>query len=94
MDLKGQKLCESLCFYLIALSCVGAFAGGVYTQSLSNLFIIYASGVCLTALVAIPDWPFYNKHPLKWLDPVTPPPTEQQQEGEEEQPASDKAKEQ
>ena len=84
MDLKGQKLCESLCFYLIVLACVGGFAGGLYTQSLKNLFIIYASGVCLTALVTIPDWPFYNRHPLKWLDPVTPPPpTEGQPAGDE-----------
>ena len=26
-------------------------------------------GVILTTLIKIPNWPFFNKHPLKWLDP-------------------------
>jgi len=25
-------------------------------------------GVVLTALVTFPNWPFFNRNPLKWLD--------------------------
>jgi signal peptidase complex subunit 1 len=70
MDLKGQRLCEALCFYLVLATTVGAFAAGVYTQSLKNLFLVYAGGVSITFLVGVPNYPWYNRHPLKWLDPI------------------------
>ena len=34
MDLKGQKVCESVCFHLIVAATIVAFAGGLYLQSI------------------------------------------------------------
>ena len=34
MDLKGQKVCESVCFHLIVAATLVAFAGGLYLQSI------------------------------------------------------------
>lgn len=33
------------------------------------MLIIYGVGVILTCLITVPNWPFFNRHPLKWLDP-------------------------
>ncbi|WZN67131.1 subunit SPC12 of microsomal signal peptidase [Chloropicon roscoffensis] len=67
MDLKGQQLCEALATYLILFSAIVAFLFGIGTQSLRNLFCVYGAGVGLTCLVIIPNWPFYNRNPMKWL---------------------------
>ncbi|QDZ26068.1 putative signal peptidase [Chloropicon primus] len=69
MDLKGQKLCDALSVYLLCAVALGSFLYGIYTQSVKNLFCAYAAGVGVTVLVGVPDWPFYNRKPLKWLDP-------------------------
>ena len=31
--------------------------------------LIYASGVVITTLITVPNWPFFNHNPLKCLDP-------------------------
>ncbi|KAK6154846.1 hypothetical protein DH2020_009094 [Rehmannia glutinosa] len=28
------------------------------------------AGVVLTSLITVPNWPFFNRHPLHWLDPI------------------------
>lgn len=40
--------------------------GFIYQEIYFTLWILLA-GVVLTALVIIPPWPVYNKHPEKWL---------------------------
>ncbi|KAJ4895264.1 NAD(P)-binding domain protein [Raphanus sativus] len=30
---------------------------------------IYAGGIGVTTLITVPNWPFFNRHPPKWLDP-------------------------
>lgn len=34
------------------------------------MMLIYAGVVLFTALVTVPNWPLFNRHPLKWLDPT------------------------
>lgn len=38
----------------------------------SFLYTLYGvlAGCVIAALVTIPDYPFYNRHPVKWLDTV------------------------
>jgi signal peptidase complex subunit 1 len=43
--------------------------GFIYQEIYFTLWILLA-GVVLTALVIIPPWPVYNKHPEKWLVPA------------------------
>ncbi|XP_038982165.1 probable signal peptidase complex subunit 1, partial [Phoenix dactylifera] len=69
MDWQGQKHSEFLMQILLVVFAVVAFAVGYAIESFQMMILIYASGVLLTALITVPNWPFFNRHPLKWLDP-------------------------
>jgi len=70
IDFQGQRLTEMLSTVLLALSGVIAFfVGFIYQEIYFTLWTLLA-GVILTALVIIPPWPVYNKHPEKWLVPA------------------------
>ena len=67
MDYRGQSKCEAVCFYVVLVSCVVSFVTGVVTQQLSLVFKVYGGGILLALLAGVPNWPWFNKHPLKWL---------------------------
>nr|TKR83868.1 hypothetical protein D5086_0000266390 [Populus alba] len=69
MDWQGQKLAELWMQVLLIVFAVVAFATGYITGSFRTMMLIYAGGVVFTSLVTVPNWPFFNRHPLKWLDP-------------------------
>ncbi|XP_019462474.1 PREDICTED: probable signal peptidase complex subunit 1 isoform X2 [Lupinus angustifolius] len=70
MDWQGQKLAEQLMQILLLAFAVIAFVTGYVLASFQLMVLIYAGGVVFTSLVTIPNWPFFNRHPLKWLDPI------------------------
>ncbi|GAA0177418.1 hypothetical protein LIER_29692 [Lithospermum erythrorhizon] len=54
---------------------VGVFCGGgicyrVCIGSFQTMMFIYAGGVIFTSLLTVPNWPFFNRHPLTWLEPT------------------------
>ncbi|XP_039044756.1 probable signal peptidase complex subunit 1 [Hibiscus syriacus] len=67
MDWQGQKLAEQI---MLLLSAVIAFAAGYVLGSFQMMMIVYAGGVTLTTLITVPNWPSFNRHPVKWLDPI------------------------
>ncbi|KAL4570113.1 hypothetical protein LXL04_025764 [Taraxacum kok-saghyz] len=69
MDWQGQKLAEQLMQIVLVLFAIGAFITGYIMGSFQLMLFIYAGGVVLTTLITIPNWPFFNRHSLKWLDP-------------------------
>ncbi|XP_078159358.1 signal peptidase complex subunit 1-like [Carex rostrata] len=69
MDWQGQKHAEMLMQIFLVASAVAAFAIGYFMRDFRLMMLIYAGGVVLTALVTVPNWPFFNRQPLKWLDP-------------------------
>ena len=69
MDWEGQKLAEQLMQILLLAFAVIAFAAGYLTASFQTMILTYAGGVLLTTLITLPNWPFFNRHPRKWLDP-------------------------
>ncbi|XP_058781609.1 signal peptidase complex subunit 1-like [Vicia villosa] len=69
MDWQGQNLAEKLMQIMLLAFAVIAFGTGYITASFQTMILIYAGGVVLTTLVTVPNWPFFNRHPLKWLDP-------------------------
>ncbi|KAL1190359.1 Signal peptidase complex subunit 1 [Cardamine amara subsp. amara] len=69
MDWQGQKLAEQLMQILLLIAVVVAFVVGYTTASFRTMMLIYAGGVVLTSLITVPNWPLFNRHPLKWLDP-------------------------
>ncbi|TVU50417.1 hypothetical protein EJB05_01788 [Eragrostis curvula] len=68
MDWQGQKRAEMLMQVLLVASAVAAFLAGYVLADFQLMLLVYAGGVVLTALVTVPDWPFFNRNPLKWLD--------------------------
>ncbi|XP_039069343.1 probable signal peptidase complex subunit 1 [Hibiscus syriacus] len=70
MDWQGQKLAEQIMQIMLLLSAVIAFAAGYVLGSFQMMMIVYAGGVTLTTLITVPNWHFFNRHPLKWLDPI------------------------
>ena len=69
MDWQGQKLAEQLMQIILVAFAVVAFFTGYVLGSFQMMLLIYAGGVVLTTLITVPNWPFFNRHPLKWLDP-------------------------
>ncbi|XWS34583.1 hypothetical protein CRYUN_Cryun21dG0050600 [Craigia yunnanensis] len=47
------------------IACVAGYVLG----SFQMMILIYAGGVTLTTLITVPNWPFFNRNPLNWLDP-------------------------
>lgn len=68
MDWLGQKRAEMLMQVLLVASAVVAFLVGYVRADFQLMLLVYAGGVVLTALVTVPNWPFFNRNPLKWLD--------------------------
>ncbi|XP_020252868.1 probable signal peptidase complex subunit 1 isoform X2 [Asparagus officinalis] len=69
MDWQGQKLSEKMMEIMLVIFSVVSFIVGYTIGSFQMMLFIYAGGVLLTALITIPNWPFFNRHPLNWLDP-------------------------
>ncbi|XP_066350914.1 signal peptidase complex subunit 1-like [Miscanthus floridulus] len=53
---------------LLVTSAVAAFLVGYVRTDFQLMLLIYAGGGVLTALVTVPNWAFFNRNPLKWLD--------------------------
>ncbi|KDP26790.1 hypothetical protein JCGZ_17948 [Jatropha curcas] len=68
MDWQGQKLAEQLMQILLLVFAVVAFVAGYVTGSFQLMIQIYGAGVILTTLVTVPNWPWFNRHPLQWLE--------------------------
>lgn len=69
MDWQGQKLAETIMQILLLVFAVISFFAGYVLESFQMMVLLYAGGVTLTALITIPNWPFFNHNPLNWLDP-------------------------
>ncbi|ERM99274.1 hypothetical protein AMTRI_Chr02g211640 [Amborella trichopoda] len=67
MDLQGQKLSEHLMQILLVVFAIAAFTTGYMTGSFENMLLISVGGAVLTLLITVPDWSFFNRHPLNWL---------------------------
>ena len=46
------------------------FIAGYLEQSFRLTFNIAAVGLGIAVVVCVPDWPFFNRHPLPWQVPV------------------------
>ncbi|TYI43687.1 hypothetical protein ES332_A01G186100v1 [Gossypium tomentosum] len=68
MDWQGKKLAEQIMQVMLLVFAVVSFGAGYVLGSFQMMMLVYAGGVTLTALITIPNWPFFNRHPLKWLD--------------------------
>ena len=68
MDWQGQKLAEQIMQIMLLVFAVIAFVAGYVLGSFQMMILVYGGGVTLTTLITVPNWPFFNRHPLNWLD--------------------------
>lgn len=67
IDFEGQRLNEKLSVILLySFSAIGVLVG-YFLQDIRLAMYIVLGGTALTALVAVPRWPFYRNNPVKWL---------------------------
>ncbi len=43
---------------------------GFFTQDFLHTFYCWLAGLSVSVLLCVPDWPIYNRHPVKWLDRI------------------------
>eukprot|EP00740_Mantoniella_antarctica_P013772 CAMPEP_0181380110 /NCGR_PEP_ID=MMETSP1106-20121128/19364_1 /TAXON_ID=81844 /ORGANISM="Mantoniella antarctica, Strain SL-175" /LENGTH=81 /DNA_ID=CAMNT_0023499107 /DNA_START=100 /DNA_END=342 /DNA_ORIENTATION=+ len=67
MDFAGQRLSELMYQITILLFAVLSFAVGYATSSFRTMMLLYAAGVVVAFVIAVPDWPYFNLHPQHWL---------------------------
>jgi hypothetical protein len=53
---------------------VVGFIVGYVVQSFRVTFLWSCAGLLVALVVCLPDWPWYNRHPLKWREPAAPAP--------------------
>ncbi|KAJ0988873.1 hypothetical protein J5N97_007229 [Dioscorea zingiberensis] len=73
MDWQGQRRAEMLMQVMLVVFGVVALVVGYSMGSFRTMMLIYAGGVTLTALITVPNWPCFNRHPLTWLEPTLQP---------------------
>lgn len=74
MDFQGQKLAETLLVRIIVLFGVVSFLAGFATSDFMLMVYMNAAGLLLACAVVLPDWPWYRRHPVKWLPALHPEP--------------------
>ncbi|KAL1935908.1 hypothetical protein VTP01DRAFT_42 [Rhizomucor pusillus] len=67
IDFEGQHLADRLTHGIVGTSAVVGFVAGYATQSLQTTMLVFAGALGLAALLVLPPWPMYNRHPQKWL---------------------------
>ncbi|TEB24989.1 microsomal signal peptidase 12 kDa subunit [Coprinellus micaceus] len=67
IDFAGQRHVEQVAKVTLVAGAAVSFIAGFALQDLRVTFGLYGAIVVLLALVALPPWPMYNRHPVKWL---------------------------
>ena len=67
MDLVGQRNAERLYMIILLAVAVPAYLLGWYYGSMRLMLAVYGAGAAAAVALAVPDWPFWNRHPLRWL---------------------------
>jgi Microsomal signal peptidase 12 kDa subunit (SPC12) len=66
MDFQGQKLAERLSLYILLGAAVAAFLVGYTSGQFRFTLFTYGAGTAAAVIAAVPDWPWFNMHPLQW----------------------------
>ncbi|KAI6301955.1 hypothetical protein MCOR33_002577 [Pyricularia grisea] len=67
IDFQGQKLADNLATILISIVGTLSFIIGYLLQDIKLAVYIGLGGTALTFALVLPPWPFFNRHPVKWL---------------------------
>ncbi|KAJ3024314.1 UNVERIFIED_CONTAM: hypothetical protein HDU68_008247 [Siphonaria sp. JEL0065] len=65
-DFRGQILVERIFQVSLTVFGIVSFFAGYFSESLKLLVGINVVGLLLTMIIAVPPWPMYRIHPVKW----------------------------
>ena len=68
MDWKGQMHAEWIYQLIITLFSLVGFVYAYQEQDFTHCFHGWLAGLVLASALTIPDLPWFNKNPIKWLD--------------------------
>ncbi|KAI6115731.1 microsomal signal peptidase [Pisolithus croceorrhizus] len=66
IDFIGQKRVDSIARVALAACTIASFAAGYVVQSLRVTMGAFALSTLLVAVMVVPPWPVYNRHPVQW----------------------------
>ncbi|KAJ7027515.1 microsomal signal peptidase [Mycena alexandri] len=67
IDFVGQLQVEQISRIWLIGSTIISFILGFALQSMQLTFAIFGISTVLLALVIVPPWPMFNRHPTQWL---------------------------
>jgi len=82
IDFEGQRLSEVLSTYILVISGALGWIIGFILQNLTYTVYIGLVGSVLAVFVAVPPWPLYNRHALRWLPVGAGSASDQSEEGD------------
>ncbi|KAI6101594.1 microsomal signal peptidase 12kDa subunit, partial [Pisolithus croceorrhizus] len=65
-DFIGQKRVDSIARVALPACTIASFAVGYVLQSLRVTMGAFALSTLLVAVMVVPPWPVYNRHPVRW----------------------------
>ena len=68
MDWTGQMHAEWVYQIIITLFSLIGFVYAYIEQDFTYCFHGWLAGLVLSSVITIPDLPWFNKHPIQWLD--------------------------
>lgn len=73
MDFEGQRRAEQHLLHALLLFGLVGFVAGYATSSFRLMVYVCAAGLVVSLLLVVPDWSWYNRHPVPWLPPSSAP---------------------
>ncbi|KAJ6552068.1 microsomal signal peptidase, partial [Mycena vulgaris] len=66
-DFVGQQRVDQISRVWLIGSTIISFIIGFALQSLQITFGIFGASTVLLAVLVVPPWPMFNRHPTQWL---------------------------
>eukprot|EP00936_MAST-01D_sp_MAST-1D-sp1_P002480 g2480.t1 len=70
VDYKGQEVAERIYQIIIIVCSLIGFVWGFVKQDFKYTFYVWAIGLFASIVICTPDWPMFNKNPIKWQPSV------------------------
>ncbi|PCH34828.1 SPC12-domain-containing protein [Wolfiporia cocos MD-104 SS10] len=69
IDFEGQRLVGQIVQLSLVAITIISFLLGFALQSLRVTFVTFGLSTAVLAVVVLPPWPMYNRHPVQFLPP-------------------------
>ena len=69
MDFEGCVLCERMYMFILLMF---STVGWIWAWNVQKMWIATyscAAGLLVSYILCVPDWPWFNRHPLSWQQP-------------------------